>query len=48
MLARETVSEEELARIDAAIATLPPLDTAFALPECRFDGSQPREESTQD
>lgn len=48
MLARETVSEEELARIDAAIAALPPLDTAFAPPECRFDGSQPREESTQD
>jgi ABC-type amino acid transport substrate-binding protein len=47
MLARETVSEEELARIDAAIATLPPLDTAFAPPECRFDGSQPREEGAQ-
>ena len=47
MLARETVSEEELARIDAAIAALPPLDTAFAPPECRFDGSQPREEGAQ-
>ncbi|MFQ2099531.1 substrate-binding periplasmic protein [Aeromonas sanarellii] len=41
MLAREAVSEATLARIDAAIATLPPPSPAFATPECRLDATPP-------
>ncbi|MGY3868042.1 substrate-binding periplasmic protein [Aeromonas crassostreae] len=44
MFAREAVSDEELARIDAAIAALPPLDAAFAPPVCRLDGSRARDD----
>ena len=46
MFARDAVSEPELARIDAAIATLPQPSQAFAPPLCRFDGSQTPDDDT--
>lgn len=40
MFAKEAVSDEALARIDAAIATLPSPDPAFAPPRCRLDATR--------
>lgn len=40
MFATEAVSEETFARIDAAIAALPPPDPAFAPPRCHLDATR--------
>ncbi|WP_410487730.1 substrate-binding periplasmic protein [Aeromonas caviae] len=40
MFAKEAVNDEALARIDAAIATLPSPDPAFAPPRCRLDATR--------
>ena len=40
MFAKKAVNDEALARIDAAIATLPSPDPAFAPPRCRLDATR--------
>ncbi|WP_439823868.1 substrate-binding periplasmic protein [Aeromonas caviae] len=40
MFAKEAVNHEALARIDAAIATLPSPDPAFTPPRCRLDATR--------
>ena len=51
MFAKEAVSEAEIARVNEAIATLPPPNIRFAPPPCRFgnpeDEAMPRPASAQ-